>query len=63
MEPTLTSILIKTAVTHTVSYVIVGMLAYKLFNYLRLFAETGLQHLMRNQLLVISKGIRQINRF
>jgi hypothetical protein len=47
MEPTFTSIVIKTAVAHTVTYVFAGLLAYTIFNYPRLFAETELRHLMR----------------
>ena len=47
MEPTFISILIKTVVAHTVTYLIVGMLAYTIFNYPRLFAETELRFIMR----------------
>jgi hypothetical protein len=47
MEPTFASIVIKTAVAHTVTYVFAGLLAYTLFNYPRLFAETELRYFMR----------------
>jgi len=47
MEITLISIVIKTAVVHTVTYLIVGALAYHIFNYPRLFADTELRYFMR----------------
>ena len=47
MEPTASSIVVKTVVAHTVSYVVVGMLAFVLFDYPRLYAETDLRYLMR----------------
>src|SRR5512136_287827 len=47
MEPTFASIVIKTAVAHSVTYVIAGLLAYTVFNYPRLFAETELRYFMR----------------
>ena len=47
MEATFISIVIKTVAAHTVTYLIAGMLAYKLFNYPRLFAETELRFIMR----------------
>ena len=47
MDATATSIVIKAAVVHTVTYGIVGCLAYMIFNYPRLFAETELRFIMR----------------
>jgi hypothetical protein len=47
MEATFISIVIKTVVAHTVTYLIAGMLAYTIFNYPRLFAETELRFIMR----------------
>ncbi len=37
----------RTVVTHTVTYFVVGFLAYALLDYTRLFSETGLRALMR----------------
>lgn len=47
METTFISIVIKTVVAHTVTYLIAGMLAYTIFNYPRLFAETEMRFIMR----------------
>jgi hypothetical protein len=47
MEATFTNIVIKTAVTHTVTYCVAGWLAYTIFDYPRLFAETELRYIMR----------------
>jgi hypothetical protein len=47
MDATAISIVIKAAVVHTVTYGIVGCLAYMIFNYPRLFAETELRFIMR----------------
>lgn len=46
-KPSCASILIKTAVTHSVTYFIVGFLAYTMLDYPRLYAETGLRFIMR----------------
>ncbi len=48
MDATATSIVIKTAVVHTVTYGMVGGPAYMIFNYPRLFAETELRFIMRS---------------
>ena len=40
-------IVAKTIVTHTVTYFVMGVLAYVLLDYHRLYAETELRHLMR----------------
>jgi hypothetical protein len=47
MEATFTSIVVKASVTHTVTYLIAGLLAFKIFDYPRLFAETELRYIMR----------------
>jgi len=47
MDATATSIVIKAVVVHTVTYGIVGTLAYMIFDYPRLFAETELRFIMR----------------
>lgn len=47
METTFINIVIKTTVAHTVTYMIAGILAYTIFNYPRLFAETELRFFMR----------------
>lgn len=41
------AIIVKTAVTHTVTYFAIGVLAYTLLDYRHLYAETELRHLMR----------------
>ena len=41
------SIVIKTAVTHTVTYFVVGLLAFSILDYSRLFTETALNQLMK----------------
>ena len=47
MEATFTSIVIKSVVAHTVTYFISGLLAYTIFDYPRMFAETELRYIMR----------------
>jgi len=47
MAPSVVSILIKTAVTHTVTYFIAGVLAFTIFDYPHLFAQTELRYIMR----------------
>jgi len=47
MEATFTSIVIKAAVAHTVTYFVAGLLAYTIFDYPRLFEETELRYFMR----------------
>ena len=42
-----TDIIIKTVVTHTVTYFIMGVLAFVLFDYPRLYAETSFKYIMR----------------
>ena len=46
-RPTIIEVLIKTIVTHTVTYFIMGLLAFQIIDYARLYAETGLNLLMR----------------
>jgi hypothetical protein len=46
-EPSAAAIVVKTAITHTVTYLVMGVLAYTLLDYQRLYAETELRHLMR----------------
>jgi len=46
-RPTIIEVIIKTIVTHTVTYFIMGLLASLIFDYGSLFAETGLKLLMR----------------
>ena len=45
--PSTGSIVVKTMVTHTVTYFVMGVLAYTVFDYHRLYADTSLKHLMR----------------
>ncbi len=40
-------IIVKTVVTHTVTYFVMGALAYTVFEYHRLYADTDLKYLMR----------------
>ena len=44
---TLLELVVKTAVAHTVTYFLAGVVAFFLFDYTRLFAETELRFLMR----------------
>ncbi len=44
---TVLPISVKTIVTHTITYSLMGMLALMIFDYRALFAETGLRYLMR----------------
>jgi len=46
-RPTIIEVMIKTIVTHTVTYFIMGLLASLIFDYGSLFAETALNLLMR----------------
>ena len=46
-QPTVTAILVKTMVTHTITYFIMGLLASTVFDYGHLYAGTGLNLLMR----------------
>ena len=46
-RPTITGVIIKAIITHTVTYFIVGLLASTLLNYGRMYAETSLNLLMR----------------
>ena len=45
--PTFGAVVVKTAVAHTVTYAVIGVLAFFVFDYARLFAETELRFLMR----------------
>ncbi len=45
-QPTLFSVLLKTMITHTVTYFIMGLLAYTVFDYARFFSETDLKYIM-----------------
>jgi hypothetical protein len=47
MDLLTSSILAKTVVTHTVTYFVVGLVAFTLFDYPHLLAETGLREFMR----------------
>jgi hypothetical protein len=46
-RPTLLEAVVKTAVTHSVTYVIMGLLASTLLDYTRFFAESSLNLMMR----------------
>ena len=46
-KTTVLELAVKTAVAHTVTYFIAGVLAFFLFDYTRMFAETDLKYLMR----------------
>ena len=46
-QPTAQDIIIKTAITHTVTYFIMGVFAFFVFDYPHLFAETSLKYIMR----------------
>jgi hypothetical protein len=46
-QPTARDIIIKTAITHTVTYFITGVLAFFVFDYPHLYAETSLKYIMR----------------
>jgi hypothetical protein len=46
-RPTLVETVVKTIVTHTVTYFIMGLLASAILNYARLFADTSLSLMMR----------------
>jgi hypothetical protein len=46
-RPTLIEIVVKTILTHTVTYFIMGLLAYTILDYARFFAESRLNLMMR----------------
>lgn len=46
-RPTFTEAVVKTIVTHTVTYFIMGLLASTIFDYARFFAESSLNLMMR----------------
>ncbi|MGH7951969.1 MAG: hypothetical protein ACREFE_08625 [Limisphaerales bacterium] len=46
-QPTARDIIIKTAITHTVTYFVMGILAFYIFDYAHLYSETGLKYIMR----------------
>jgi hypothetical protein len=46
-HPTIVEVILKTIVTHTVTYFIMGLIASTFFEYGRLYAETSLNLLMR----------------
>jgi hypothetical protein len=46
-RPTLLEAVVKTIVTHTVTYFIMGLLAYTILDYTRFFAESSLNLMMR----------------
>jgi hypothetical protein len=46
-RPTLIEIVVKTIITHTVTYFIMGLLAYTILDYTRFFAESSLNLIMR----------------
>ena len=45
--PNFRAVVVKTTVAHTVTYFVIGVLAFFVFDYARLFAETELRFLMR----------------
>ena len=47
VRPTLLEVIVKASVIHTITYFIMGFLAYTLFDYEHLYAETSLNLLMR----------------
>jgi hypothetical protein len=47
IRPTLSETVVKTIVTHTVTYFIMGLLAYTILDYARFFAESSLKLMMR----------------
>jgi hypothetical protein len=46
-RPTLLEVLVKSAITHTVTYFIMGLLAFTVLDYARFFAESELNVMMR----------------
>ncbi len=46
-QPTAREIIIKTVITHTVTYFVMGVLAFLVLDYAHLYAETSLKYLMR----------------
>ena len=60
-RPTVAEIVVKTAVTHTVTYFIMGLLAVIIFDYAHLYADTSLNLLMRpiNEPLVMAGPLFQ----
>lgn len=61
MRPTLLEVIVKAGIIHTISYLIMGFLAYTLFDYEHLYAETSLKLLMRqvNEPLVMAGPLFQ----
>jgi len=59
--PTLSEVIVKTIVAHTLTYLIMGLLAFVVFDYAHLFAETSLKLLMRqtNEPLVMAGPLFQ----
>ena len=47
IRPTPVAVVIKTIVTHTVTYFIMGLLAFKILDYARFFSESSLNLMMR----------------
>jgi len=60
-RPTVIEVIIKTIVTHTITYFIMGLLPSLIFDYGRLYAETNLNLLMRqtSELLVMAGPLFQ----
>jgi hypothetical protein len=46
-RPSLAEVIVKTTVTHTVTYFVIGLAAFWCFDYARKFAEPGVRSLMR----------------
>jgi hypothetical protein len=46
-RPTVIEVIIKASVTHTITYFVMGLLAFTIFDYGHLYAETSLNLLMR----------------
>jgi len=46
-RPTFWGVILKTTITHTITYFFIGLLAFTIFNYTNRFAEPGLSSLMR----------------
>ena len=47
IRPTLLEVIVKASIIHTITYFLIGLIAYKLFDYGYLYAETSLKLLMR----------------
>ena len=52
-RPTLMEVAVKTLVTHTVTYFIMGLLASTVLDYARFFAQSSLNLMMRQTIRVI----------